>query len=90
MDWTGLCWDIDLVPDSGGWHMRAFKGTQWQTVRDQTRRRYVLNKYRVLLTRSREGMVIWVPRGNSSDGTRPVSDYESVAEYLRSCGIPEI
>jgi hypothetical protein len=90
LDWTGLCWDIDLVPDSGGWHMRAFKGTQWQTVRDQTRRRYVLNKYRVLLTRSREGMVIWVPRGNASDGTRPVSAYESVAEYLRSCGIPEI
>ena len=90
LDWTGLCWDIDLVPDSGGWHMRAFKGTQWQTVRDQTRRRYVLNKYRVLLTRSREGMVIWVPRGNSSDWTRPVSAYESVAEYLRSCGIPEI
>jgi Uncharacterized conserved protein (DUF2075) len=90
LDWTGLCWDIDLVPHSGDWHIQAFRGTEWQTVRDATRRRYVLNKYRVLLTRAREGMIIWVPKGNSADRTRPSSAYESVAEYLRSCGIPEI
>ena len=90
LDWTGLCWDIDLVPDSGGWHMRAFKGTHWQTVRNETRRRYVLNKYRVLLTRAREGMVIWVPQGDSADWTRPAPVYESVADYLRLCGIAEI
>jgi len=90
LDWTGLCWDIDLVPDGGAWHVRAFKGTNWQTVRDSTRRQYVLNKYRVLLTRAREGMIIWVPRGDSSDWTRPNGKYESIAQYLRSCGIEEV
>jgi len=90
LDWTGLCWDIDLVPHSADWQMRAFKGTHWQTVRDETRRRYILNKYRVLLTRSREGMVIWVPCGDHKDPTRPISAYDTIAEYLKSCGIAEL
>ncbi len=90
LDWTGLCWDIDLVPDSGDWRISAFKGTRWQAVHDETRRRYVLNKYRVLLTRAREGMIIWVPRGDPADWTRPQSDYDAIATYLGLCGIVEI
>jgi hypothetical protein len=90
LDWTGVCWDIDLVPNNQGWEVQAFKGTKWQTVRDSTRRQYVLNKYRVLLTRAREGMILWVPRGDSSDWTRPRAKYDAVAEYLQLCGLPEI
>jgi broad-specificity NMP kinase len=90
LDWTGVCWDIDLVPDKGSWQVGVFKGTRWQTVRDATRYQYVLNKYRVLLTRAREGMIIWVPRGDSSDGTRPASSYDAIATYLKSCGLSEI
>jgi hypothetical protein len=90
LDWTGLCWDIDLVPDTTDWKIRAFKGTHWRTVRDATRRQYALNKYRVLLTRAREGMIICVPRGDPADWTRPPAEYESIATYLRSCGVPEI
>jgi hypothetical protein len=90
LDWTGLCWDIDLVPELGRWHVRAFKGTKWQTVRDSTRRQYVLNKYRVLLTRAREGMIIWVPRSDHSDWSRPSERYNSIAQYLCECGIAEI
>ena len=78
------------MPDSGDWHVRAFKGTHWQTVRDATRRQYVLNKYRVLLTRAREGMIIWVPKGDSSDWTRAPSSYDKIAAYLKSCGVPEV
>ncbi|MGD0000982.1 MAG: DUF2075 domain-containing protein [Bryobacteraceae bacterium] len=90
LDWTGVCWDIDLVPDNSDWNIRAFKGTRWQTVHDATRRQYVLNKYRVLLTRAREGMIIWVPRGDSSDWTRPASNYDAITAYLKSCGLSEI
>lgn len=90
LDWTGVCWDIDLVPNDSGWQVQAFKGSEWQTVRDTTRRKYVLNKYRVLLTRAREGMIIWVPSGDSKDWTRPAKSYGAVAAYLRSCGVPEI
>ncbi len=90
LDWTGVCWDIDLVPECAGWSMRVFKGTKWQRVNDQIRRQYVLNKYRVLLTRAREGMIIWVPPGDTSDWTRPPGEYDRIAEYLQSCGIKEI
>ncbi len=90
LDWIGLCWDIDLVPSGGGWDARAFRGTHWQMVRNAPKHRYALNKYRVLLTRAREGMVIWVPKGDTTDPTRPVSAYDSVAEYLISCGVPVI
>jgi DUF2075 family protein len=90
LDWAGVCWDIDLVPEGDGWSVSVFKGTKWQKVRDQTRRRYVINKYRVLLTRAREGMIIWVPLGDSSDWTRPPRRYELIADYLQSCGIKAI
>jgi hypothetical protein len=90
LDWTGLCWDLDLVPSTGNWRIQAFKGTHWQRVQDVTRRQYVLNKYRVLLTRAREGVIIWVPRGSSSDSTRPMTEYDAIADYLRACGLPEI
>jgi hypothetical protein len=90
LDWTGLCWDIDLVPEAHNWRTRAFKGTRWQNIRDATMHQYVVNKYRVLLTRAREGMIIWVPRGDSSDPTRPEAPYNAIAAYLKSCGVPEI
>jgi len=90
LDWTGVCWDLDLVPESNGWSVRAFKGTKWQSIRDQTRRQYILNKYRVLLTRAREGMIIWVPPGDQSDRTRPPEQYDCIAQFLQSCGIKEI
>jgi hypothetical protein len=90
LDWTGLCWDLDLVPDSDGWQIRAFKGTRWQSVHDETRRRYALNKYRVLLTRAREGMIIWVPVGDPADWTRPAPLYDATAEYLKSCGVGDV
>jgi len=87
LDWTGVCWDIDLVPGISEWKMNAFKGTKWQRVRDPIRCRYILNKYRVLLTRAREGMVIWVPRGDAADWTRPCSQYDSIVQYLLRCGV---
>ena len=90
LDWTGLCWEIDLVPEMDSWHVRAFKGTKWQTVRDVMHRQYVLNKYRVLLTRAREGMIIWVPRSDDSDWSRPSEKYDTIAKYLCSCGIGSI
>lgn len=90
LDWTGVCWDIDLVPENSGWQVRAFKGTHWQIVRDPTRRQFVLNKYRVLLTRAREGMIIYVPKGDSVDWTRPPSRYEAIADYLKSANVNEI
>lgn len=90
LDWTGVCWDADLRWIDNEWQFHAFKGTRWQNIKDDTRRLYLLNAYRVLLTRSRQGMVIFVPSGNNDDHTRPTKFYDGTFEFLRDCGVPEI
>lgn len=84
LDWAGLCWDADLRWVDGGWQCHAFKGTRWQTVRDDTKRLYLLNAYRVLLTRARQGLVIFVPRGDRNDLTRPPEFYDGTFEFIVS------
>lgn len=90
LDWAGVCWDADFRFDKGQWTYQAFRGKAWQGIRDDTRRLYLKNAYRVILTRARQGMVIFVPSGDESDKTRPPSFYDGTYEYLRSCGIPEL
>jgi DUF2075 family protein len=86
LDWVGVCWDGDLRVGPGGWEPWRFSGSEWCRVRQPRRMQYMLNKYRVLLTRAREGMVIWVPPGSDDDPTRPHSLYDSIAGVLRECG----
>jgi hypothetical protein len=51
---------------------------------------YLKNSYRVILTRARQGMVIFIPKGDGLDRTRPPAFYDGTFEYLRSCGIPAL
>ncbi len=88
LDWVGVCWDGDFHHNHRKWVHQAFKGTRWQSVNDESRRLYLRNAYRVILTRARQGMIIFVPRSSPSDHTRPSSFYDGTFEYLRSCGIP--
>ena len=88
LDWVGVCWDGDFHYKDGKWVCQAFKGTKWQSVNDESRQLYLKNAYRVLLTRARQGMILFVPKGEASDRTRPSSFYDGTFEYLRSCGIP--
>ena len=88
LDWVGVCWDGDLYHDHSQWLHQAFKGTAWQSVKDSLNRLYLRNAYRVLLTRARQGMVIFVPKGDASDHTRPAFIYDGTFENLRLCGIP--
>lgn len=90
LDWAGVCWDADLRFADGAWRHHAFKGTIWQNVNDETKRLYLLNAYRVLLTRARQGMVIFVPQGDHRDRTRTPSFYDGTYEFLRSSGLPEL
>ena len=90
LDWAGVCWDGDLRWGRDEWQFHAFKGTKWQQVRDETKRLYLLNAYRVLLTRARQGMVIFVPQGDPRDATRPPEYYEGTFEFLQQCGVDEI
>jgi hypothetical protein len=88
LDWVGVCWDGDYYHKDGRWLCQAFKGTKWQAVSDEFRRLYLKNSYRVILTRARQGMVLFVPKGDTSDRTRPASFYDGTFEYLRAGGIP--
>lgn len=89
LDWVGMCWDADLRYDKG-WEFQAFKGSKWQAVRQEARKTYLLNAYRVLLTRARQGMVIFVPFGDATDPTRPPNHYDQTYDYLRSCGLEQL
>lgn len=88
LDWAGVAWDADLRRGRGCWDFRRFSGTKWQSVNQQVKQRYLLNAYRVLLTRARQGMVIFVPRGSLDDPTRLPEFYQPIADYLESAGIP--
>lgn len=82
LDWTGVCWDANFRRSNGAWQCFNFSGTRWQTVRDEERRRYLANAYRVLLTRARQGMVVFVPEGDAEDQTRPPAYYDETYAFL--------
>ena len=90
LDWTCVAWDADLSRTHSGWSYRNFIGSKWQNVKDSTRQLYLKNAYRVLLTRARQGMVIFVPHGDEGDPTRPIKHYDSICNYLYDIGLPEI
>ena len=85
LDWTCMCWDINLTRENDDWLIRKFVGTSWQDIAREDKRKYVLNSYRVLLTRARQGMIIFIPEGDSEDKTRKKEWYDATYNYIRSC-----
>jgi len=87
LDWTCVCWDGDMFIKDGTWELRRFRGTRWEQIGDEFNRRYLGNAYRVILTRARQGMILFVPRGDESDHTRSPDFYDGTFAYLESLGI---
>ena len=69
---------------------QKFKGTKWQNINQTIDKEYLKNTYRVLLTRARQGMVIFIPNGSKIDHTRPSKFYDKTYEYLKEIGIKEL
>lgn len=105
LDFTCVLWDADMRYENGKWKYYSFnsKNSKWneqkgETESNQEKIKYMLNAYRVLLTRARSGMVICIPYGNSNktvtgypeDKTRLPEFYNGTYEYLKSLGIEEI
>jgi hypothetical protein len=86
LDWACLCWDANFRRSGKAWQALQFKGTRWQSVIDAARQRYVANSYRVLLTRARQGLIVFVPEGDTEDETRPPDAYDEIYRFLRKCG----
>ena len=68
-DWGLDCWDADLrrSANNQNWDYYSFRGTKWQKRKKEEQKRYLLNSYRVLLTRSRQGMIIFVPSPHDTE-----------------------
>jgi hypothetical protein len=90
VDWACVTWDADFRYTENDWSYHDFRGDKWTNIHKADRRRYLKNAYRVLLTRARQGMVIFVPPGNRSDPTRPPEYYDQTYAYLRDIGLPEL
>jgi len=89
LDWMCVTWDGDLRFNGNGWSYHDFRGDRWTHVHNTENRRYLRNAYRVLLTRARQGMVIFVPPGDRNDPTRAPEYYDSTFRYLAGLGISE-
>jgi DUF2075 family protein len=86
LDLVGLAWGGDLVRGARGWQVRSFAGARWLDIGNPAQRAFVLNTYRVLLTRARYDTVIWVPPGDDADPTRTRAEMDAIADFLRACG----
>jgi len=88
LDWTCVTWDGDLRFRGGDWGYHDFRGSKWVNVANADNRNYLRNAYRVLLTRARQGMVIFVPPGDRRDPTRAPEFYDATFDYLKDVGVP--
>ena len=86
LDWIGLCWGEDLVWSEGSWKTYRFTNKTWRENHNAVKHAYMLNGYRVLLTRARQGMIIYVPEPTSEDQSRLHNELNHTAEFLIACG----
>jgi hypothetical protein len=90
LDWACVTWDADFRFSENGWESFSFVGTKWHRVIKEERKTYLKNAYRVLLTRARQGMVIVIPKGDTTDATRNPDFYDTTYEYLKQIGFTTI
>ncbi len=88
LDWVGLCWGEDLTWDGNAWVCRRFNNKKWKQLgsQDERKQSYLINAYRVLLTRARQGMVIYVPQPDKEDSSRLHQALDNTAAFLANCG----
>lgn len=90
LDWVCMAWDADFRYQEHSWENWSFRGNKWQRINKAERQAYQKNAYRVLLTRARQGMALFIPTGDNSDHTRLSEYYNSTYRYLKDIGIEEI
>ena len=92
IDYSLLAWDADLRRSDDDFDYFKFRGTRWNHVNNLQQQKYLKNAYRVLMTRARQGVVIFIPEGvdPEEDSSRSHFYYDDIYKYLRSCGIIEL
>jgi hypothetical protein len=91
LDWIGLCWGGDFVwNEPHGWKLRKLlpgPNNRWISIKKNEKQIFRRNAYRVLLTRARQGMIIFIPKGNLEDSTNSPDDFDATAQFLLKCGV---
>lgn len=91
LDWIGLCWGGDCIwDDAYGWQLRKLlsgPNNRWASIKNGDKRKFRKNAYRVLLTRARQGLIIFVPKGDPIDSTNCPAEFDSTAQFLIKCGV---
>lgn len=90
LDWAIFGWDACFRPNNSDWDCLRFSRKDWKTIRKKDDRKNLKNSFRVLLTRARQGMIIFVPKGDEKDRTRLPEFYDGIYNYLKEVGIEEI
>mgnify|MGYP003575708580 CR=1 FL=1 len=90
IDYVCLAWDINFYFNNGKWNYQSFEGTKWKLINSEIDKSYLRNAYRVLMTRARQGLIIFLPYGDNLDPTRPKEFYDSTYNFLIECGIQTI
>ncbi len=90
LDYSIVAWDADFRFINGEWQYNTFVGNSWNRVNSEERRLYLKNAYRVLLTRARQGMAIYIPQGNDEDKTRKREWYDGTYRLLQEIGVREL
>ena len=99
LDYACVLWDADMQCKNRTWDFYKFNGKKaWIKERNEENQKYMLNAYRVLMTRARQGLIICIPRGNDrknaagnwEDPTRLPEFYDGVYTYFKSIGVEEI
>jgi hypothetical protein len=91
LDWIGLCWGEDFTWSGSEWMYRRFNDKRWKLLmHDDVRCAYLINGYRVLMTRARQGMVIYIPKPARDEMSRLPDELDCTAEFLLRCGASPI
>lgn len=100
IDWSVLGWDLDMRREENGWGQYSIAYKNDWVKQYGLKAEYIRNSYRVLLTRSRKGFVIFVPDTKADldpttkrdmDFTRPSKEYDKIYEFLHEdCGIQDL
>jgi hypothetical protein len=90
IDWACIAWGGNFHIENIEWKYQNFKGTKWQNINKEIDKEYLKNTYRVLLTRARQGMVIFIPEGSITDETRSCHFYDDTFNYFKEIGIEEL
>lgn len=92
LDNVCLCWGGDFVwstPDNT-WRYLNFVGTSWRNVNGKEARQFLRNKYRVLFTRARQTLLLWVPEGIAADPTVDPVPLNETADFLVRAGARQL